>query len=99
MTRDTIYDINPEPKKKWYKIDSMIECAKCKKMANGYIILDRMTLKVIDTSGFMIFDEPLCDLCCEGDRNNFNNLIEDVCKELGTTPTDLGIALERDKEK
>lgn len=65
MTRKTIYDINPEPEKKWYKIDSMIECCKCKKMANGYIILDRKTLTVVDTSGFMIFEDPMCDTCAE----------------------------------
>jgi hypothetical protein len=66
--RKTIYDINPDPHKKWYKIDSMIQCTKCKQMANGYIILDRKNLQVVDTSGFMIFDEPLCDKCVEGEH-------------------------------
>lgn len=63
--RETIYDINPEPHKKWFKIDSMIECNKCKKSVNGYIILDRKNLQVVDTSGFMILDEPVCDQCCD----------------------------------
>jgi len=65
MIRETVYDINPEPDKKWYKIDSMIVCSKCKKSVNGYIILDRTNLQVVDTSGFMIFDDPLCDTCVE----------------------------------
>ena len=64
-TRKTVYDINPEPEKTWFKIDSMIVCTQCNKSVNGYIILDRKNLQVVDTSGFMIFEDPICDTCAD----------------------------------
>jgi hypothetical protein len=89
--RKTVYDINPDPDKKYYKIKAEIVCIKCKKNTIGYIILDRVELKVVDTSGFMIFDEPRCDNCSEKGMTNFSDMVKEACKELGTTPEALGI--------
>lgn len=59
----TIYDINPDHRDEWFNIKAVIKCSKCGKDADGYIVLDRKELKLVDTSGFMIFDEPMCNRC------------------------------------
>jgi len=61
--RATIYDINPDPQKRWFKIRSRIVCSRCKKDTLGDLIIDRKTLKIVDSSGYMFFEEPLCDDC------------------------------------
>ena len=59
----TIYDINPQAREKFFNIKAIVKCSKCGKDAEGYIVLDRKDLKLVDTSGFMIFDEPMCSRC------------------------------------
>jgi hypothetical protein len=61
----TIYERNPKElsEKKWFKINCQIVCSKCKNEIVGNIILDRESLQVVDSHGFVITDEPTCDKC------------------------------------
>ena len=62
----TCYDINPNPEKKWFKIRCRVVCSKCKKDTLGDLIIERNGLKVVDSSGFMLFEDPMCDKCIDG---------------------------------
>ena len=51
--RSTIYDLNPHTNK-YLQFFMIFECDKCKRSLAGRIVLDKVELKVQDTSGFMI---------------------------------------------
>ena len=97
--RPTCYDINPNPEKKWFKIKATVECSKCKRMIEGVLILDREELKVADTAGFMILRDIECDACCKVFRKDFRESIEEISAELGLTPEQLGIELEKKRRQ
>lgn len=59
------WDINPEQRHLWLKILCVVKCSKCSKPTKGVIIVQKSTLKIIDSSGFVIFADPVCDNCLE----------------------------------
>jgi hypothetical protein len=95
MGNKTVYDINPNAKEKYIKIEAKVKCEKCKRFVIGDLILDREGLTVTDTSNFLIFKDPVCDECSKDFRKDFGNTIKDVCNEMGVTPEGLGIEIEK----
>lgn len=62
-SKDTIYDRVPNPETKYFKFHISTKCNKCKQNISGDLILDRKGLNVVDSSGFMILEEPTCSKC------------------------------------
>ena len=91
----TLYDMKPNPKKRYFKVETTIICDICRRTIKGLIVLDRLHLKVIDTKGFLFFDEPVCDKCSTRDRQRFAKVMTEICKEsTGHTPEELGIDVD-----
>jgi hypothetical protein len=69
--KENYWDMNPQKRKNLFRFETInTECSQCKsKTISGKLILDKKTLRVVDSSGFMIlFDEILCDSCLQKDR-------------------------------
>jgi hypothetical protein len=63
-SEDTIYDVNPLIRQKYFKFVTSAICAGCNKEIPGSIILKKKDLTVVDTGGFVIlFDSIMCNAC------------------------------------
>lgn len=69
--RATVSDLNPKSEK-YMQFMVIVDCNKCYRSLAGRIVLDKKTLTVMDTSGFM-FDEIIGDgkiICDDCDKRN-----------------------------
>ena len=89
--RQTVWDINLNPEKRFFKIDCTVKCSKCQKTIKGQIILDRQTLTIQDTVPFLIINEIECDDCNKDFRKDFADMFDEALKEKKLTSKDLGI--------
>lgn len=63
----TMWDINPQSRHKWHNLNIASKCYKCGRNIYGHLVIEKKTLKVCDSSNFMLFDEgTLCDQCRDG---------------------------------
>ena len=79
------------------KLNVTVQCSKCKKDIKGDMTLKFDDLSIIASSGFLIFEDVVCNICNTDFRDGFGYMIEEACSELGVTPEQLGIDLERRK--
>ena len=80
------------------KLNVTVQCSKCHKDVKGNMTLKYGDLTVIASSGFLIFDDVVCDICNSDFRDGFGYMIEEACNELGVTPEQLGIDLENHRK-
>lgn len=60
----TVWDINPQSRHKWHNIHITSKCYKCGNNIDGYIVLDKIKLDIVDTKSFILFDEgTMCTKC------------------------------------
>lgn len=62
-TKQTIYDLSKHPDSKFFKFKTRVVCCECNNEVEGYLILDRKKLNIVDSSGFVILENPTCNKC------------------------------------
>jgi hypothetical protein len=79
---------------KTIKFNVTVQCSKCKKDIKGDMTLKHDDLTIIGSSGFLIFDDVVCNNCNADFRDDFDSITLDVCKELGITPQQIGLDMK-----